>query len=90
MNSRRRSLIEWDEKGAGLYFTEGSFSNTKIESYYFYKREKQQDGLVPETRLHTIGARISGSPADCFSFAVEGACQYGHRGNYDRTGFGGY
>lgn len=90
INSKRKPLAEWDETGAGLYFTEKKLSRLKLEAYYEFKREKQEDDLVPETKLHTFGVRVSGSPYERFGIAGELAAQKGERGENDRQGLGGY
>ncbi|MBN2184731.1 MAG: alginate export family protein [Candidatus Krumholzibacteriota bacterium] len=90
LNCQRQPLIEYDETGAGIYYTDQSLEKHKIEGYYFYKNEKDEDGLVPESDIHTIGGRLSGKTGGCFSYASEWAFQLGGYGNADRKGFGGY
>ncbi len=89
-NDQDQPLIEWDETGAGLYYTDESFEGRKLEAYYFYKNEKDGDGVYPESDIHTVGARVSGKGFERFTFAVEGAVQLGGRGEQDRIGYGGY
>lgn len=90
VNSKQKPLIEWDETGAGIYFTEKKLSTLKLETYYEFKREKQEDDLIPETTLHTFGVRVSGSPLERLGIAAELAAQAGERGENDRRGLGGY
>lgn len=90
IKSRRKRLTEWNESGAGLYYKERSLERADIDAYYFYKRERDDEALVPETRLHTVGSRITATPSEGFSMAAEGACQFGHRGGNTRRGIGGY
>jgi hypothetical protein len=90
LNDQKQSLIEWDETGAGLYYTDESFEGRKLEAYYFYKNEKDKDGAYPESDIHTIGARASGKGFGRLAFAAEGAVQAGGRGAQKRLGYGGY
>ncbi len=90
LNDQKQSMIEWDETGAGLYYTDESFEGRKLEAYYFYKNEKDEDGAYPESDIHTIGARASGKGFGRLTFAAEGAVQAGDRGAQDRLGYGGY
>lgn len=83
INNQEQALIERDETGAGLYYTDESFAGRKIEAYYFYKNEKYGD-------IHTLGARASGKAAEKLSFALEGAMQLGDYLGHDRLAFGGY
>jgi len=90
LNDQHQSMIEWDETGAGLYYTDESFEGRKLEAYYFYKNEKDEDGAYPESDIHTIGARASGKAVGRLTFAVEGAVQAGDRSPQKRLGYGGY
>jgi hypothetical protein len=90
LNNQEQSMIEWDETGAGLYYTDESFEGRKLEAYYFYKNEKDEDGAYPESDIHTLGARASGKGFGRLTFAVEGAVQAGDRGAQERFAYGGY
>ena len=90
VNNQDQPLIEWEETGAGLYYTDESFSERKLETYYFYKNEYDADGAVPESNIHTVGARFSGKGIERLTFAAEGAVQAGDRGSQSRFGYGGY
>ena len=91
VNSQDKDLIEWDEAGGGLYYTDTSVPKTKIEGYYFFKREKYEEEAIPASNIHTFGARLSGSPLEWLSYAAEGAYQAGKRvDKYDIGAFGGY
>jgi hypothetical protein len=90
INDQKQPLIEWDETGAGLYYTDESFEGRKLEAYYFYKNENDEDDEYPESDIHTIGARASGKGFGRLTFAVEGAVQAGDRGAQKRLGYGGY
>jgi hypothetical protein len=90
VNSRRKALVEWDEAGGGIYYTDTSLPETKAEGYYFFKWEEAGYDGVCDTKLHTIGARLSGAPLDWLSYAAEGAYQAGTRADFDNRAFGGY
>ena len=90
VNDQDRNLIEWDETGAGLYYTDESLGGKKLELYYFYKNEKDSDNIQPESDIHTVGARASGRSWDSFDFGLEWASQIGDRGDASRLGYGGY
>jgi hypothetical protein len=90
VNDQKQALVEWDETGAGIYYQDDSFEGRKAEAYYFYKNEKDDDNIYPESNIHTVGARLSGKGFDRLTFAVEGAVQLGNRGGPNRFGYGGY
>jgi hypothetical protein len=90
INDQNQSLIEWDETGAGLYYTDESFTGRKLEAYYFYKNEKDKDEVFPESNIHTIGGRVSGRAIQRLTGAAEGAVQLGDRDGADRFGYSGY
>jgi hypothetical protein len=91
VNSRDKDLVEWDEAGGGIYYTDTSLPKTKVEGYYFFKHEKHEEEAIPASKVHTVGARLSGSPINWLSYAAEGAYQMGKRiGEYDISAFGGY
>ncbi len=90
LNCQRQPLIEYDETGAGIYYTDSSVEKHKFEGYYFYKNEKDEDDLTPESDIHTIGGRASGEAGASFRYATEWAFQLGDLGSADRRGFGGY
>jgi len=90
INSQDRSMIEWDEQGAGFYYTDESYGKRKLEAYYFYKNEKDPDGVFPESDIHTLGVRVSGSAIGDLTFAAEGAGQIGDRDIAHRLAWGGY
>jgi hypothetical protein len=90
VNDQDRNLIEWDETGAGLYYTDESLGEKRLDVYYFYKNEKDGDGIHPESDIHTVGARATGRSWDAFDFGLEWASQIGDRGSAGRIGYGGY
>ena len=90
LNCQRQPLIEYDEAGAGVYYTDQSPENYKIEGYYFYKNEKHEDDITPESNIHTVGGRLSGKAGVSFRYAAEWAFQLGESGDAGRKGYGGY
>ena len=71
INDQKQSLIEWDETGASLYYTDESFPGRRVEAYYFYKNEND------DRDIHTLGGRVSGKASGSLSFAGEMAVQLG-------------
>ncbi|MBN1884756.1 MAG: alginate export family protein [Candidatus Krumholzibacteriota bacterium] len=90
VNDRDQGLTEWGESGAALYFTDRSSGPVDYDLYYAFKREKDDDGIFPETTLHTVGGRASAGGGGRLRFAAEAAFQSGERGDADRSGLGGY
>lgn len=91
LNARdNRYLIESDEKGWGIVYTEKSRQWAELDGYYYYKIEEESELRSVETRLHTMGTRFGGTLLGDFDYAVEAAYQTGSYGSADRTGFGGY
>ncbi len=90
INCLSKKLIEYDETGAGLYYIDDSVEGHRIEAYYFFKNERGDRGVLPESDIHTVGARMSGRYAGSLDYAAELAVQLGDRGGADRRGFGGY
>lgn len=90
VNCLYKPLIEYEETGAGLYYTDDSFEGRRIEAYYLFKNEKGERDPLPESDIHTIGARISGKFGERFVYAAELAVQAGDRGGEGRKAAGGY
>jgi len=90
VNNLQNGLIENKETGAGLYYTDESYENKKIEAYYDFKNKEDSKGGSPESDIHTLGGRLSGRYGDNLSYAAELAFQAGDMRGADRRGFGGY
>lgn len=90
INDQDKNLIESDEKGGGILFTDATHPEAKMTGYYYYKIEEKSELRNEETRLHTVGAHVKGALFDHFDYAAEAAYQTGSYGSADRTGFGGY
>jgi hypothetical protein len=86
-NDQERPLVEKDETAFGLHMSTESIGE-KTEILYMYKEEMRGDAALsppPNTRVHTLGYRMTGALPAALSFAAEGAYQFGSR--YDwRTG----
>jgi hypothetical protein len=80
-NDSQRLLIEKDETAFGLHLSAASFG-ARSEALYVYKEEMRGDAASsppPDTRLHTLGYRLTGELPWRISFAAEGAYQFGTR-----------
>ncbi|MBU8920328.1 MAG: alginate export family protein [Bacteroidales bacterium] len=89
VNPLYKKLIEYNETGAGVYYIDESLEGNKLEGYYFYKNEKDEDDLIPESDIHTFGSRVTGKYGDHLDYAAELAYQVGDRGESARKGLGG-
>jgi hypothetical protein len=89
-NCLYKPLVEYEETGAGLYYTDDSFAGRRIEAYYLFKNEKDEKDVLPESDIHTMGARVSGKHAERLEYAAEFAIQAGDRGGKLRKATGGY
>jgi hypothetical protein len=89
INPLYKKLIEYDETGAGLYYIDESMEGKKLEGYYFYKNEKDEDDLIPESDIHTFGSRLTGKYGSHLDYVAELAYQAGDRGEAARRAFGG-
>jgi hypothetical protein len=80
-------LTEQNEQGLIAYLSNGSIENTKIDTYFIYKRDSQQtfERLGTDTvfgdnaNIYTAGGKITGRPAEHWEYSGEGAYQFGHK-----------
>jgi hypothetical protein len=80
-------LTEQNEQGLIAYLSNASIENTKIDTYFIYKRDSRQtfDRLgVPtlygdNANIYTFGGKITGTPADHWQYSGEGAYQFGNK-----------
>lgn len=78
-------LTDQKEEGFILYASNKSLPNTQIDGYYLYKHDQQQQTTVAgATKLsgdngdiHTLGAKITGTPTPQVQYSLEGALQFG-------------
>ncbi len=87
-NDRERPMVEKDETAVGVYTSSSRFGAT-AESYYIYKEEQRGEPVGgfsthPDTKLHTLGYRITGELPWKLDVGAEGAYQFGERFE-DRT-----
>lgn len=94
-----RPLREKDETAFGSYLKrKESFLSGSSESYYIYRSETNGNAQSPpDTRIHTLGQRLTGKLPYEFDFTAEGAYQFGSLNDYqsreklaDASGYGGY
>ena len=97
IHDRSRPLIEWDERAAGIYYTDNSRRRTSFETYWFLKKQSgdrrpaSHPQYQPDLHLHTAGGRLVRTLNGRWSLTGELARQWGAR-NDGRTlsALGGY
>jgi len=80
-------LTEQNEQGVIAYVSNGSIENTKIDGYFIYKRDNQQnferlgvDRLYGDNaNIYTFGGKITGTPEEHWQYSGEGAYQFGNK-----------
>ena len=76
-------LTEQNEQGVILYASNKSFENAQIDGYFIYKGDRRTDtNLIKNgdnADIYTFGAKITGTPADHWSYSAEGAYQFGSK-----------
>jgi hypothetical protein len=72
-------LTEQNEQGVILYLSNKSVNNMQIDGYFIYKRDAKEMANGDNADIYTIGSKITGTPADHWSYSVEGAYQFGHK-----------
>ena len=83
IHDRRKSLIEWDENAAGLYWTDASHSRTTFDAYYFFKAETGDTRALTsaarqgDRMFHTLGGRVARDDPRGWSLKAELAGQAG-------------
>ena len=95
-NSLYYNLTEQDEQGVVVYASNKSIKNTTLDGYFIYKNDEK----VPEFAngsdgdIYTFGGKVTGTPADHWTYSAEGAYQFGNKkdGAFERRdidAFGG-
>ena len=86
------------ESGGGVYVKNKMSDSFSGEYYYFYKEESEwsrmvrnaagemEERVTPKLELNTVGARLMPKFTDRFSANVEGAYQFGERGEAEVQG----
>lgn len=86
-------LTEQDEQGVIVYASNKSIENLTLDGYFIYKRDEQtslerrgvdrepSDPLNPgdNADIYTVGGKVAGTPAEHWSYSLEGAYQFGQK-----------
>jgi hypothetical protein len=72
-------LTEQDEQGVILYLSNKSVENVQLDGYFIYKRDTKEMVNGDSADIYTLGSKITGTPAEHWSYSVEGAYQFGHK-----------
>jgi hypothetical protein len=76
-------LTEQNEQGAILYVSNKSINNAQIDGYFIYKRDSRAyfyNGASGDNAdIYTIGAKVTGNPAEHWQYSAEGAYQFGNK-----------
>jgi hypothetical protein len=70
-------LTEQNEAGAILYASNKSLKNTQIDGYFIYKGDSKEFANGDNADIYTLGAKVTGTPAEHWQYSVEGAYQFG-------------
>jgi hypothetical protein len=73
------NLTEQNEQGVILYASNKSVKNTQIDGYFIYKQDDHINEIAngDDADIYTIGAKITGSFAEHWTYSMEGAYQFG-------------
>lgn len=88
-NEQNQAMLEQPELGLGAYFTT-PLGNAKLDLYYIFKRADSSEVIPITSNIHTLGGKIDTELGSGFRGVLEGAFQFGDRGEYSRTAFGGH
>jgi hypothetical protein len=72
-------LTEQNEQGVILYLSNKSVKDMQIDGYFIYKHDDKQFANGDNADIYTIGSKITGTPADHWSYSAEGAYQFGNK-----------
>lgn len=78
-NSDPYGLTEQNEHGVILYASNKSLKNTQLDGYFIYKSDDQEFRNGDNADIFTLGAKITGTPAEHWSYSLEGAYQFGSK-----------
>ena len=84
MNTGAYSLVEQNEAGAILYASNKSVKNTQIDGYFIYKGDSKEFSAGDNADIYTVGAKVTGTPAEHWQYSLEAAYQFGTK--EDRIG----
>jgi len=90
------NLTEQNEQGVIAYVSNKSLKATTIDGYFIYKRDAREFSSPPyppnfgdNADIYTIGAKITGTPAERWQYSVEGAYQFGTKEDTINDGVSG-
>jgi hypothetical protein len=78
-NSTAYTLTEQNEQGVIFYVSNKSLKNTTLDGYFIYKRDTQEFANGDNADIYTLGARLTGTPAEHWQYSAEGAYQFGKK-----------
>ena len=78
-NSGSYFLTEQDEQGVILYGSNKSVENMQIDGYFIYKHDNKVRVNGDNASIYTAGSKITGNPAEHWTYSVEGAYQFGQK-----------
>ena len=71
--------LEQNEQGVVVYLSNKSIKNVQIDPYFIYKRDNRERSNGDDADIFTLGAKITGTPAEHWSYSLEGAYQFGEK-----------
>ena len=84
LDDKDQPMVEQPEQALGIYYQAPTF-----HLYYIYKHA-DSNSVLPRSRIHTLGGRVSVPVTSELQFTAEAAKQLGVRGRMDRSALGGY
>ncbi|MCX6553218.1 MAG: alginate export family protein, partial [Acidobacteria bacterium] len=85
IRDQHRRLIEWQERMAGVYYTDTRKPGLDVQAYYFFKREEHDTRppthpqFQPDRSLSTVGVRVVRAVKPAWTFSGEAAAQFGEQ-----------
>jgi hypothetical protein len=73
------NLTEQNEAGAIVYFSNKSAKNVQVDGYFIYKHDSKEFANGDNADIYTLGTKISGAPAEHWTYSAEGAYQFGSK-----------
>lgn len=73
------ALTEQNEQGVIAYVSNKSVKNTTLDAFFIYKHDDQELANGDNANIYSIGARITGLPAEHWQYSLEGAYQFGEK-----------
>ncbi len=89
INDLDQQLEEQAHTGLGLYYT-GNFKRFKLDTYLIHKNTEPNEMKPVESKINTLGARVTTQFCSRTSMSIEAAYQFGSYGDADRKAFGGH